>query len=493
MGRAQFSLWYTENPRTMAAAAAAAAAADATNVDATNVDAAATTAVDDVIVVVAATPTAVAAATGTPTNGAVDSVAEGAAAATSTSAAHDKPPRAPKFMPYPSLLPDSGAASCAAALEAVGAAGGAPRGTLAVATPKLHGANMQAYVALSDPAAVHWGRRTAWLCAGESFYGHDAAAARASLPPKLRQLAEALAATRPLRGVAVFFEVYGGAYPIDAAATSAGAVPVAAGPAAAAPKAAAKPAPRQKPVQQGVWYAPTTTLAAFDVRLDAADGASWFMDWDDAASVLERAGIPVVPAVFRGPATAACAWASAHAADNAVAHYNPSGQPLLPDNGGEGWVVRLVCEAVDADGQRALVKIKNARFAEVAHGGGGGGARGRGGAGGSGEGMPPDLATANALADMFLTPARMAAVASKELPANLHARNTRALTAALVADARADATWSSAAAGAAAAIAAAAGNRDASGVGADLSPAAMRTFTSRAAACVSAWLRARNA
>jgi len=338
----------------------------------------------------------------------------------------------------------------------------------AVVTPKLHGSNVQ--VQYTPDAGVRYGRRSDFLAPGEEHYGVLAAAAALGMPTKIAALYEGLRLSQPtLAGVALYGEVYGGHYPHpDVPATP--------------------PAIRKKPVQQGIWYTPEVQLVFFDVQLvlsvdteaaGAVDGGAGsaaaagrarvsrtlFLDCDDASTACARAGLPFVPVIFSGSASEACAWAVAHVRDNALAHFNPAGLPLLPANEGEGFVVRLAREAADCS-DRAMAKIKNPAFAEVAHGK---------------SGRPPrELGSVDAagwaVAEKLLLPARAAAVASKLPEADLDPCNLPALVSALCADARADVHFTAA---------------DAATL--DGSAKAMRAFTSHAFAVMRGHLAGRGA
>lgn len=373
----------------------------------------------------------------------------------------------PPFTAYPSLYPDRGAAASAAALRGIGeslaAEGCFP---LAVVTPKLHGSNLQARYESSSSKMI-LGRRNGWLDANESHYGAREAAAALDLETKMGMLFDGLSrAHTNLVAVTVFMEVYGGEYPTmgrvsgksiymsdlyrhmdggstssdaasggaafsDAAsggATSGGAASSGSDTEAATSKAAA---PRRKPVQLGIWYSHDIELAAFDVMLETIEPSessactykqTW-LSFDDAAWVCMYVGIPFVPPVMRGTIEEACAWAVHHAEDNALAHYNPRGLPLIPANAGEGFVVRLVRE-VQRDGVRALVKIKNRKFSEIAHGGGKDKGKGKG----------KEATLASTAAAEYVTPARAAAVTSKMPEHAVVPSNIKALVEALVAD-----------------------------------------------------------
>lgn len=316
----------------------------------------------------------------------------------------------PKFRAYPSLQPSRSAATVAAGLLKIAAHAGVatPEAVFAVATPKIHGSNVQLYYA--PTTGVKYGRRSAFLSPGEEHYGAAGAGAALELDTKLPALFSGLAMSHPtLTAVAVYGEVYGGWYPHPD-------VP------------AAKPS--RKPVQKWLWYAPAVQLVAFDVQLLLADGTARFMDFEDARFACRYVDIPFIPPAKRGPLQEVCEWAVAHAADNALAYYNPLGLPLLERNAGEGFVVRLVSEAVAGD-DRALAKVKNPAFSEVAEGGDEKKEK-------AAADVDPAEAAGAAVALKYLNEHRAAAVTSKMAAADVTPRNIKALAEALIVDAKAE-------------------------------------------------------
>lgn len=260
-----------------------------------------------------------------------------------------------------------------------------------------------------------------------------------------------------LEAVTVYFELYGGSYPHPS-------VP------------SATRAPR-RPVQPHLWYSPSVALAAFDVQLVFASTSSRaarppvFLGFDDACAALARVSLPFVPAAFRAPLGVALQWAFDHAADNALAHYNPSGLPLIEGNAGafvkdgvpvgsqalqvpdpfcprhtytgEGFVVRPVIEHTCPEGiQRALTKIKNPAFREIGQPDGGALAA-RPGAGttrATPHWQSPAEFAATAAA-RYLLPARVASVASNQALATVSRAHAAALAELVVVDALKEAEW----------------------------------------------------
>lgn len=322
------------------------------------------------------------------------------------------------FREYPSLQPDRGAASTSKRLLQVATESHMiynPESVLAVATPKIHGSNLQVHY--SPATSLKYGRRSAFLTTGEAHFGAVAAGTALDLPTKMPLLYQGLQVAHPtLQAVTVYGEVYGGWYPHPD-------VP------------SAKPA--QKPVQKGIWYAPTVQIVAFDVQLTLADGKTQFLGYDDARFVCELAGIPFIFAAKRGPLADVCKWAVEHAKDNALAYYNPLALPLLDGNGGEGFVVRLVAEA-RWEAERALAKVKNPAFSEVSTGPGKANKAGK-----SDKEVSPEWAAGQAVGLKFLNGNRAAAVTSKMAQSEVTHKNIAALARALMQDARADSAMTS--------------------------------------------------
>lgn len=117
--------------------------------------------------------------------------------------------------------------------------GAPPPGGPWVALEKIHGAQMVVAIAGDE---LRFGKRKAWLAEDDPFFGWQLL--RASLTAAARAAKERLAR----HTVALYGELYGGAYPHpDVAAV-----------------------PGLMPVQTGIWYAPDLRYAVFDVLV--ADG-----------------------------------------------------------------------------------------------------------------------------------------------------------------------------------------------------------------------------
>jgi hypothetical protein len=325
------------------------------------------------------------------------------------------------------------------------------------ATPKLHGSNIQ-FDCVAGEAEVRVGRRGGYLGRTKDgkltnpldndHYGSAAAAAALRLEDKLRATlallqrqederatvaaaspaaagAEVVPARRISR-VTAFGEVYGGKYGTESAAG-------------------------RKPVQAGIWYSPHIEIALFDLWVErTGEGGAEpactvigetgaFLPYAAARAVCDAVGLPFVTAAFVGTLPAVHGWAHEHAADDAVAHWNPRGLAPLADNGGEGFVLRpRDVEVVRGNGSRGLFKVKNPRWSEIATGGGAGGGKVFGVKPGE-EGSCACYASAVAAVGRYFTGPRAAAVFSKMPERQLADKYIPLLASAIIEDAKADA------------------------------------------------------
>jgi Rnl2 family RNA ligase len=266
-----------------------------------------------------------------------------------------------------------------------------------VATHKIDGKNMSVTITRRPGDAtptIQFGRRNGFLGADTSFDGYQA------VLPGLADWAAVLGDfPEEVSSVTIFGELYGGGYPHPD-------VP------------AVVPAPGL--VQRSVFYAPDKRFVAFDVRLDN----DRYLDYPEAAALLDRHHIPRVHTVFSGPYEEVVAWATSHRADDVnPAWFGLPHLPVIAGNAGEGWVVRPEREAHNVFSERLLFKVKNPAFDEVAA-------------------APPASAKAKAAAkgkeppmSRFVTASRVSNVLGKELPETVTKANFKALVELVVDDA----------------------------------------------------------
>jgi len=216
-------------------------------------------------------------------------------------------------------------------------------GDLWVATPKYHGTNTSVWIPVNKDQEIRYGRRGGFLADGEAHYGYD------TFLPSLgdwNALRAGWAHRDDLDVIVVYGELYGGAYPHPGV-----------------------PSTSASRVQPGVYYSPHLRFIAFDVALQAKDGSQTFLSVYDAAWVLGRCKIPHVNMAYKGLKEDVMDWATTHAEDNPLFWledgHPDKGLPPLEDNIGEGFVVRPVQDRRDCFGNRCMLKIKSARFAEV--------------------------------------------------------------------------------------------------------------------------------
>lgn len=248
-----------------------------------------------------------------------------------------------------------------------------------IATEKAHGANFGLWI---DANGVRCARRTDFLTPGDVFHGWEAV--RDSHRDRLQAVFEALVRTRGAHRMVVYGELCGGLYPHSEVEAVCGA----------------------RQVQGGIYYAPQVVFYTFDIVFETNEGA-WYLDIDAANALFEAHGFFYARPVLEGT------LAELLAAPNLFESHIPGwlGLPPIADNIAEGWVIRHMGDH-PVDRTRLIFKSKNEKFSErvpSAH-------RQR---------KPAvvldaaNLSTAGraALDELLgmLTPARLAAVRSKEL------------------------------------------------------------------------------
>mmetsp|Transcript_2892 Transcript_2892/g.7051 ORF Transcript_2892/g.7051 Transcript_2892/m.7051 type:complete len:372 (-) Transcript_2892:429-1544(-) len=276
-----------------------------------------------------------------------------------------------------------------------------------VATEKIHGSNVSL---LADGSTVRAAKRTAILGDDElaSFFGlreHVQAGGRFYTYARAA-FAEATRRWPVCEAVALQGELHGGAYPHPL-------VP---------------PLPTTRPVQVGVWYSPRLEWVGFGCAV-VERGARRELSFDEASALCSAAGVPFVVPLCRGRFEHVLAFAQRHIPFETRV---PAclGLPRIEGNMAEGLVLRPVAVlALGAQRVRPSLKMKHAAFSEVE-------AAGRrrrdlhrpappGGVEG-GQMLFYEL-------QVFLTPARVAAVVSK-LGVPQHAHQAAAVADAVVAD-----------------------------------------------------------
>lgn len=209
-----------------------------------------------------------------------------------------------------------------------------------IVTEKLHGANL---CLICDGQRVQGAKRKALLTPGEPFFNAQRVIARLTGP--ILALFERLAALYPkLQHIALYGELYGGAYPHDE-------VP---------------PIKGLEPVQTGVWYCPQVDFCAFDLSIKLENHPPRFRDWLEALPLIEACDIMAAQPLAQGSLGELAEYPTVFDSTIPARH----GLPPLPEpNWAEGVILRPTLELLLNTPQgplRPLFKRKNPRFAEDA-------------------------------------------------------------------------------------------------------------------------------
>lgn len=142
-----------------------------------------------------------------------------------------------------------------------------------VVTEKIHGANFGFVV---DAGGIRCANRKDFLREGDSFFGYETI--RDALTDALAVTFARIQETTPnVTRVIVYGELFGGGYPHEDVTVVAGV----------------------QSVQTGVWYAPDIRFAAFDIRVEAPDGAR-YLDFAEVLDLAGKTGLPVAEPLFVG-------------------------------------------------------------------------------------------------------------------------------------------------------------------------------------------------
>ncbi len=213
------------------------------------------------------------------------------------------------------------------------------RGVPWIASEKIHGAN---FCFVTDGREIRCAKRKAFLLPGEDFFGHRALLDRLG-PSVLRAFSRVVGAEPGIELVYVHGELFGGGYPHPDVL----------------------PDPSVEPVQTGCWYSPTIAFCAFDVGV-LRGGERTYLDHDEAARVLDEAGILRLEPLLRGSYEEVMALPLGFESTLPAALGLP---PLPPGNRAEGVVakpVRSVAVARRPGVLRPVIKRKIPEFAEDA-------------------------------------------------------------------------------------------------------------------------------
>lgn len=142
-----------------------------------------------------------------------------------------------------------------------------------VVTEKIHGAN---FCVLSNEATTSFAKRKEILTDEENFFGYHAL--RDDLMAKVKTLFTQMLEGHPdTRAVAVYGELFGGAYPHPEVPSIKGV----------------------QAIQTGIYYCPEVRFWVFDI-VNITDTSSYFVDFTTMTEVCEAVNLPYVPALLKG-------------------------------------------------------------------------------------------------------------------------------------------------------------------------------------------------
>ena len=204
-------------------------------------------------------------------------------------------------------------------------------GTLFAVQEKVDGANVSF---LCDDLDVRMARRTAILDPLEPFFGYQEVLERYS--GHVYHIYNLLRQSYPaMTSIAVYGELFGGAYPHPDVV----------------------PVPGARPVQKGIWYALGHDFYAFDIYV-FTEGGGFFLPVLEANKLFSTAGLLYAWNRFIGPLDDCLAYP--HVFPTSI----PAelGLPPLADNLCEGIVIKPLTPIFLPDGSRVAVKVKNHAF-----------------------------------------------------------------------------------------------------------------------------------
>lgn len=200
-----------------------------------------------------------------------------------------------------------------------------------VAQEKIHGAQLVVAVCGVE---VRFGKRKAWLEAGDNFFGWQL------LRSELESVATGVYGQLTRGGrdaLHLYGELFGGGYPHEGVSP---------------------PLPGTSPIQTGVWYSPGVHWCCFDAVVVREDGA-WFVDGQELAGAVRAAG-GMTPPVLEVAGRDALARLDARFITRVP---DLLGLPRLAANWAEGYVIKPLRRCLVAS--RAQKKVKLEEFSEV--------------------------------------------------------------------------------------------------------------------------------
>lgn len=202
-----------------------------------------------------------------------------------------------------------------------------PENCLFAVQEKVHGANVSF---LCDDLDIRMARRTAVLEPEENFYDYQQVLERYS--GCIYHIFNLLRPGCPeMTSLAVYGELFGGAYPHPSVT----------------------PDRLAKPVQQGIWYSPGHDFYAFDIYVFTEDGG-YFLPVGEASRLFSVAGLLYARTLYVGPLDRCLTYPAVF----------PTlipfelGLPPLEGNSCEGIVLKPLDPVLLSDGTRIAVKVK---------------------------------------------------------------------------------------------------------------------------------------
>ena len=199
--------------------------------------------------------------------------------------------------------------------------------TLFAVQEKVDGANASF---LCDDLEIRIARQTAVLDPLEPFFGHQDVLERYS--GHIYHIYNLVRLSHPdMTSIAVYGELFGGAYPHPDVA----------------------PDPSDRPVRSGIWYAPGHDFYAFDIYVFTEDGG-YFLPVTEANTFFSTAGLLYAWSRFVGPLDDCLAYP--HVFQTSIP--GELGLPPIGDNLCGGIVIKPLDPIVRPDGSRVAVKVK---------------------------------------------------------------------------------------------------------------------------------------
>jgi Rnl2 family RNA ligase len=187
---------------------------------------------------------------------------------------------------------------------------------------KIHGANFAIYV---DESGVKYAKRSGFIDNPASFYRADIIAEKYG--EKAQKLFDALS----VESVSIHGEIYGGSYPHKDVETVKGGA---------------------KKVQSGVSYSPEIEFIAFDLKMEGN-----YVDIDFMNQLLDFHGISRLSVLKKGTLKECLEYPNEF-------NSNLHGLPELEDNTCEGVVIKSIAPDRMPNGDRYILKNKNAKWSE---------------------------------------------------------------------------------------------------------------------------------